>query len=679
MYALRTGLIWFTLLLCAIGFSTKLVANDNSVPDTATQATAPSSGDSSSDASNHSNEQADLELRVQACTACHGDQGRATQTGYIPRIAGKPMGYLFNQLVNFRDGYRQHEQMTYLLNFLSDDYLWELASYFSARHPPLAAPTKSKFDAAQLELGERIAKYGRAGNSGQAALAACTACHGSDLNGYSPAVPGLLGLPRHYITAQLEHWRLGQRQAAQPDCMADIARRLSSAETQAVSAWLAAQPLPVTTSASAKNVNVSLLENCGSHQTETAKHSAAVQQDTDNAIASEVIKQGEYLARLGNCAACHTTRSGPAWAGGRAINTPAGVIYSSNISPDATTGIGSWTSDDFWRAMHEGRSPNGSRYYPAFPYEAYTKLSRADSDALFAYLQNLPAVSQTNRSPELRFPFNQRGLLSFWQAANFTPGSYEYDATASAEWNRGAYLVTGLGHCQSCHQERNWWGMGRGNNTGNGGMVDGWHAPSLHNPAEAGLQHLPTAQAQRLLQTGRSEQAIAIGPMAEVVHSSLQHYKNEDIAAVVHYLQSLPVRDSEVSLPLLEPNTSEEAVEARMQLGGELYQQHCQNCHGSDGRGLGAASRLQTPIPLAANREVNSQTPLNLIRIVLYGAYAPSTAGNPRPYGMPPFVHTLSNTEVAAVLSYLRQSWGNQASAISARDVERYGLGGALW
>ena len=168
-----------------------------------------------------------------------------------------------------------------------------------------------------------------------------------------------------------------------------------------------------------------------------------------------LIERGAYLARAGNCMACHTARGGEPYAGGRAIQTPFGAIYASNITPDRDTGIGDWNAHDFWRALHNGKSKDGKLLYPAFPFPNYSKVTRADSDALYAYLRSIPAVRKINREPELEFPFNQRLLLIGWRALYFRPETFEAQATQSEEWNRGTYLVQGLGHCSACHTARN--------------------------------------------------------------------------------------------------------------------------------------------------------------------------------------------------------------------------------
>jgi mono/diheme cytochrome c family protein len=380
---------------------------------------------------------------------------------------------------------------------------------------------------------------------------------------------------------------------------------------------------------------------------------------------AEQIRRGTYLARAGNCMACHTSRGGNAYAGGRAIATPFGNIYSSNITPDKETGIGQWTTDDFWRALHNGKSKDGNFLYPAFPYPNYTKVTRADSDAIYAYLRNLPAVRQENKVHELRFPYNQRLLLAFWRTLYFTPGEFEPDRRQSADWNRGAYLVQGLGHCAACHTARNALGGTVAEADLAGGMIPmlNWHASSLTSGTEAGLGGWEVKDIADLLKTGVSKQGAVFGPMAEVVSGSLQHLSRNDIDAMAAYLKALPKNSEE---PVSPVSSLPRTAEATLKQGARLYEKYCVECHQADGKGVPPAYP-----PLAGNVSLAADSPLNPIRIVLNGGFAPSTDANPRPYGMPPFGSSLNDAEVASIVSYIRGSWGNEGSAVSPVDVGR--------
>lgn len=374
------------------------------------------------------------------------------------------------------------------------------------------------------------------------------------------------------------------------------------------------------------------------------------------------VKRGAYLALAGNCAGCHTARGGLAYAGGRPIETPFGTVYSSNITPDAEHGLGRWTPAHFRRAMRHGRSVDGSLLLPAFPYEQYTLLDRADLDALFVYLRSVSAVAQPTPQHALRFPYDLQVTLALWRALYFRPSAWQGDPSQSASWNRGAYLVQALGHCGACHAERNALGASRDATALGGGMIAGqpWYAPSLRAPAEAGVQTWDLDEVVALLKTGTSARGSVLGPMADVVYRSTQHLETADLRAMAEYLKALP----ELPVPPMAPR---EPAGGQMELGQRLYERHCADCHGAQGEGRPG----QIP-PLAGARAVIFAQPANVIRTVLWGGFLPATAGNPRPFGMPPFAHQLSDEEIAAVVSYLRRSWGHRAPAVTMLDVRRY-------
>jgi mono/diheme cytochrome c family protein len=374
------------------------------------------------------------------------------------------------------------------------------------------------------------------------------------------------------------------------------------------------------------------------------------------------IERGAYLSRAGDCMACHTARGGAAFAGGRALDTPFGRVVSPNITPDAQTGIGNWSADDFWNALHNGKSKDGRLLYPAFPYTNYTRVTRADSDALYAYLRSVAPQRQPNQPHELRFPYDQQWALAGWRLLYFKPGVYQADARRDTDWNRGAYLVEGLGHCSACHSSRN--SLGASEAGLSGGLIPqlGWYAPSLTADNEAGLGSWDTSHIVQLLRTGVSPRATVFGPMAEVVARSLQHLSEPDVHAMAVYLKSLPASpDSPTAAP-----TGPEA-ERIVKAGQALYEHHCADCHGADGKGKDGVYP-----PLAGNRALTMREPVNAIRVVLNGGFAPGTASNPRPYGMPPYGPVLQDAEVAEVVTYLRASWGNNASAVTPAEVNRY-------
>lgn len=379
------------------------------------------------------------------------------------------------------------------------------------------------------------------------------------------------------------------------------------------------------------------------------------------APAPGTVQRGAYLAKAGNCAACHTARGGPAFAGGKGIATPFGTVFATNLTPDAETGIGKWSADHFWRAMHHGRSRDGRLLYPAFPYPDYTFVTREDSDALYAFLRSQTAARQPNREHDLRFPYNSQLSLAVWRALFFSPRDFEPQADKSADWNRGAYLVRGLAHCQACHAPRNAFGATNGKLDLSGGLIpmQNWYAPSLASPAEAGVQAWSRDDVVQLLEEGRTGKGAAMGPMAEVVFSSTQHLTRADVGAMATFLQQLPVHQAQVK----EPTKPAGDVLA---LGARLYKAKCADCHGPQGEGGDAAYP-----PLAGHRTVTMASSANLVKVIISGGFPPTTSGNPRPHGMPPFGHSLSDPEIAALASFVRTSWGNRAPAVSAFDVNR--------
>ena len=376
-----------------------------------------------------------------------------------------------------------------------------------------------------------------------------------------------------------------------------------------------------------------------------------------------LLKKGEYLARAGDCIACHTAREGKTFAGGLPMKTPFGTLYTSNITPDPQTGIGTWTSDQFYSMMHSGRFPDGGLVYPAMPFASYTKVTRADSDAIFAYLKLIAPVRQPNRPHDLRFPYSNRSLIIGWRTLFFTEGEYKPDPSKSADWNRGAYLVEGLGHCGMCHTAINALGGSSDSQAFEGGLIpmQNWYAPSLTSNKEAGLGDWSIQEISELLRTGISSRGAVYGPMAEVVYNSLQYLSDDDTRAMAVYLKSLAQGTSpeKPSTPLPSAESS-----LLLSLGKTIYDRQCAICHGAAGQGMPPEYPR-----LAGNQSIEMASAVNAIRMVLNGGFPPGTAGNPRPYGMPPFAQRLSDNDVAAVVSYIRTSWGNRGDPVSARQA----------
>lgn len=377
---------------------------------------------------------------------------------------------------------------------------------------------------------------------------------------------------------------------------------------------------------------------------------------------TQLINKGEYLARLGDCIACHTEPNGPAFAGGRAMPTPFGALYVPNITPDDETGIGLYTAEEFYRMMHQGITRDGELMYPAMPYPSYTQVTREDSDAIYAYLMSITPVKKQNREHELRFPYNKRDLLIGWRSLYFKEEEFKPDPQQTVEWNRGAYLVKGLGHCSMCHTAVNALGGSSEAKAFEGGMIpnQNWYAPSLTSNREAGLGNWSIKEITDLLQAGVSHRGTVYGPMAEVVFNSLQYMTDDDARAMAVYLKSLPQKDTTPpptnQARLVSPET--------MELGRKVYVAQCAMCHGTEGRGQPPAYPL-----LANNQSITMESPVNAIRMVLNGGYPPGTRKNPRPHGMPPFAHILNDEEVAAVTTYIRVAWGNSGTPVNAKQV----------
>jgi cytochrome c553 len=608
--------------------------------------------------------------RVKPCTVCHGAQGRATTDGYYPRIAGKPTGYLLNQLLNFRAGRRTFPQMVYFTQFRNDIDLAELAAYFSAQHPPYASPRAVGATPELLARGRSLVFDGDAA----ARVPGCHACHGTRMLGVNPAVPGLVGLSQDYLQAQLGAWRAGTRAAQAPDCMAVVARRLRPSDVMAVAAWLASQTVP-TDATPAYSFDKRPPMQCGSFLSAGEVGSAARSQPPD-----QTAEQGRQLVILGDCEGCHTARGSAPFAGGRPIDTAFGVFYSPNITPDAATGIGRWSEEDFWHALHDGTAPDGSLLYPVFPYPNYTRVSRADADAIFAYIRTVPPVASPRRAHELHFPYSVRSLLLAWRELYFRPGVYQPDPRHDVQWNRGAYLVEGLAHCGACHEGRNALGATVAPDSREGGLVLKWYAPSLFALREAGLQAWSDAEIVTLLSSGQvagttpaSHAAVVAGPMAEVVYESLQNVSAPDLEAMAAYLKTLPdiagatVSASGASGPV------ELALLSDYDTGRVIYARECGGCHGAEGEGHEPAGP-----PLVANRATTLPLATNAIRLLLFGGFAPGTRDDPRPLGMPPYYPSLTDVEIAAVLTYVRTSWGNLGSAVSPSEVAD-NRGSPLW
>ncbi|MDA9547975.1 alcohol dehydrogenase [Bradyrhizobium sp. CCBAU 45321] len=372
----------------------------------------------------------------------------------------------------------------------------------------------------------------------------------------------------------------------------------------------------------------------------------------------ELIAYGKALAEAGDCAGCHTADPAKPFAGGKRIDTPFGAIYAPNLTPDRGTGIGGWTDADFTRALRYGIAPDGSNYYPAFPYPYFTKMTKDDTLAIRAYLGTVAPVVNRNKPPELRWPFGYRGLMRLWNAMYFKPGLFAPDQTKSAAWNRGGYLVTGLGHCGACHTPKNYFGADRDAQALSGNAVGGWFAPRLDGAPRTGLKSWSEADITEYLQTGRNAKSHAGGPMAEVVVNSTSKMSDADVRAIATYLKSLPPARRETIV------TPPDAAE--MKAGQAVYAKLCIACHEADGTG---APRIYPPLP--GNALLQSNNPSSTLRIILDGAHTVTTPRAPNTGEMPAYAKQLSDAEIAAVTNYIRNSWGNAGPLVTPAQVAK--------
>jgi mono/diheme cytochrome c family protein len=368
------------------------------------------------------------------------------------------------------------------------------------------------------------------------------------------------------------------------------------------------------------------------------------------------IERGRYLAVLSDCASCHTVPgSNQPFAGGRAIETPFGNIVAPNITPDPETGIGSWSDDAFDAAVRHGLRRNGSRLYPAMPYTAYTKMSRDDVQAIRAYLNTVIPVRNAVVANTLPFPFNIRTSMRVWNALYFTEGDYKPDSKQSAEWNRGAYLVDGPGHCGACHTPKTFLGGDKTDRYLRGGYLQGWSAPDITGDPRLGLGTWSSEDLVAYLKSGHNRVSAATGPMAEVVSLSTEHMTDPDLKAIATYLKSLSGNQDQPQ-PLPKDNPA-------MVAGAAIYRDQCSACHGIDGKGV-----AELFPSIADSSMVKSDDPSTSIRIVLRGARSVGTPAQPTAPGMPSYGSQLDDAQIAAVLTYMRNNWG-AAAPVAAGDV----------
>jgi mono/diheme cytochrome c family protein len=372
----------------------------------------------------------------------------------------------------------------------------------------------------------------------------------------------------------------------------------------------------------------------------------------------EDVTRGKALTDAGDCASCHTADAAKPFAGGKPIDTPFGVIYAPNLTPDRETGLGAWSDDDFYRALRFGVARDGSRYYPAFPYPNFTKLTRQDILAIRAYLATLAPIPHAPRAPELRWPFNYRVVMRGWNWLFFKPGILMPDQQKSAEWNRGRYLVEGISHCGACHTPKNMFGADRRGQAYGGGRVAGMFAPRLDGAARSGLKSWSVEDIAEYLQSGRNAKSHAGELMSEVVVNSTSKMSDADIRAIAVYLKDLPAGKREPKVTPPQP--------AQMAAGKKFYDGACIACHEVDGSG---APRIYPPLP--GNANLQSADASSTLRIILDGAETVTTPRAPNKGSMPAYAAKMTDQQIADVTNYIRNAWGNAAPLVTADQVAK--------
>lgn len=385
---------------------------------------------------------------------------------------------------------------------------------------------------------------------------------------------------------------------------------------------------------------------------------------TTSALGQESISQGEYLARLGNCVACHSVPGGEPLAGGLKMAVPnVGVIYSTNITPDPATGIGSYTFEDFDRAMREGITKDGRRMYPAMPYPSYAKISESDMRAMYDYfMKEVKPVNHANLPEETSGWMSARWLLAVWNFFFLDEDPYESEEDQSAEWNRGAYLVEGLGHCGACHTPRGFLFQEKGLEAGDsdflaGALLDHWSAPALNGDVNSGLGRWSEGDVAEFMKTGKNNFGTAFGTMVEVINSSTSFMSDADLKAMAVYLKSLPAAEEENIAPYEYDDTATKQLMSFQfeQRGAQPYYEFCASCHGFDGRGAG----VKMLPALAGNPVVLDPRPDSLINLTLNGSLRLVTQGHVETFDMPPFYLLMSDQQIADVVTFIRGAWGN--------------------
>lgn len=396
-------------------------------------------------------------------------------------------------------------------------------------------------------------------------------------------------------------------------------------------------------------------------------------QNAQAASSPELIARGEYLARAGNCVACHSTPDGQPFAGGLKMAVPfLGAIYATNITPDKEHGIGNYTFEDFEGAMRRGVAKDGHMLYPAMPYPSYAKVSEDDLRVLYAFfMEAVPAANVPNKPSEIKAPLNMRWPLKIWNFFFLPDAGFTPDATKDVDWNRGAYLIEGLGHCGACHTPRGLAFQEKGLSADDsaflaGAELDNWYASSLRGEPVEGLGRWSVEDTAEFLKTGHNQFGTAFGTMIEVINNSTQFMSDDDVTAMATYLKSLPPARNANATYTYDPAMTQSLRSGAATPGARLYVQHCAACHGYDGRGH--APYLP---PLAGNPTTADANPVSLINVTLNGSARIVVQGLPDAYRMPQFRVMLNDQQIAQILTFIRTGWGHRAPAVTADSVKR--------
>jgi mono/diheme cytochrome c family protein len=366
-----------------------------------------------------------------------------------------------------------------------------------------------------------------------------------------------------------------------------------------------------------------------------------------------LIERGRYLVTLGDCVACHAdpTRSDSPFGGGLPVATPFGKVVAPNITPDPETGIGNWTAQQFDDAVRRGRMPDGKRLYPAMPFPYFARMSATDVGAIWAFLNTVKPVHHAVVSDRLPFPLSIRAGMIFWDWLYYRAGEWQPSPDRSAAWNRGSYIVTGPGHCGACHTPKTFLGGDKRGDALQGYSLQGWFAPDLTGDRAHGLAAWTTADIVGYLESGHNRFEAASGPMAEEVKDSSSGMSSQDLTAIATFLKGQEsVSQRHAALPSTDPV---------MVAGAAIYRDTCSGCHKIDGSGVPYL------IPdLAGSAAVASREPTTVLRVILHGAASVATHEEPTGPQMPSYGWQLDDAQVAAVATYVRNSWGHATGVV---------------